>query len=121
MRCSVEKNLPAPELPPQNSTLLEATLCNTVFGSSTEGWQVHNHGTNALTRLPSSVRHEKFIRDLSSRFESQTHDGPFEEAWLTGRSLLALCLLVYPENYPLTGIYLNCSLSKLTLRQATTL
>jgi hypothetical protein len=43
------------------------------------------------------------MEDLSKRFESETHDGPYEEAWLTGRALLAFCLIVYPENYPLTG------------------
>jgi len=78
-------------------------LSGLVFGESREDWQVMTSGFHGIARLPNSIRHEAFIEDLSKRFESETHDGPYEEAWLTGRALLAFCLIVYPENYPLTG------------------
>lgn len=103
-RCNLEKQLALPTLPPEGSVLLEAAVTEAVFASSEE-WEMHRWGAEVLARLPASIRHEEFMKILSTRFESQVHDGPYAEAWLTGRALLALCLLMYPLNYPITGYY----------------
>jgi len=104
-RCELEKQLPNSVHPSGARISLEKTLTSVVFGHSTEDWEVLIRGLDGLSRLPSAIRHEAFFKDLSERFERQTHDGPHEEAWITGRTLLALCLVLYPDNYPLTGKY----------------
>jgi SET and MYND domain-containing protein len=94
----------APSAPPSDTGFIEDSLAALVFASST--LVVPNEGHLTLGALPSSlgcIRHEEFMKNLSKRFENETHDGPYDTAWRTGRALLASCLLQYPKNYPLTG------------------
>ena len=51
-----------------------------------------------------AVLHENFLPSLSSKFSNSAHDGPFEVAFHSGLSLLALYLIMYPKNYPQIGI-----------------
>lgn len=73
-----------------------------VFGT-TNTLKPRNAGITYLRSLPSSVRNGEFMKILSERFETIAHEGPYEDLWDTGRALLALYLLHYPANYPLTG------------------
>jgi hypothetical protein len=97
----------APSTPPSDTGIIEDSLAALVFTSSTpSSLVVSNKGLSTFGGIPSSlacIRHEDFMKNLSQRFENETHDGPYDAAWRTGRAMLAMCLLQYPKNYPLTG------------------
>lgn len=107
-RCDLEKKLPLPTELPKYTLLVEQELTTYVFPGSPDEFQVDGSNLDLLRQLPAhlgAVRHELFFKSLSKRFEDHVHDGPYEDAWTIGRALLALCILVYPPNYPLIGYY----------------
>ena len=46
---------------------------------------------------------EAFISSLSKKFTDAAHDGPYDVAQKAGAALLALYLMIYPDNYPQVG------------------
>ncbi|KAF9463041.1 hypothetical protein BDZ94DRAFT_1309149 [Collybia nuda] len=61
------------------------------------------------TNIPLSmycVFHENYITNLSETFSKASHEGHYNLALDSGTTLLALYLLIYPPNYPQTGIHL---------------
>ena len=50
-----------------------------------------------------SVLGEQFLPTLSEAFSRASHEGPYDVALSHGRTLLALYLLLYPQNYPQIG------------------
>src|SRR4051794_16653093 len=96
LKCATEKPMRSPPSPPSDTGNIEISLIAMVFTRSPP-WSlvVSNEGLSALSRLPAllaCIRHEEFMKGLSERFENETHDGPYETAWGSGRALLALCL-----------------------------
>ncbi|KAI5824841.1 SET domain-containing protein [Schizophyllum commune Tattone D] len=49
---------------------------------------------------------EAFISSLSKKFTDAAHDGPYDVAQKAGAALLALYLMIYPDNYPQVGMHL---------------
>jgi SET and MYND domain-containing protein len=49
------------------------------------------------------VLHEAYLEQLSEEFSKAAHDGDYATAIISGYTLLALYLLIYPKNYPQTG------------------
>lgn len=59
--------------------------------------------------IPSSllpVFHETFIMGLSTTFSNASHEGQYHIAIESGKTLLAIYVSVYPENYPQIGMLL---------------
>ncbi|KAL1748227.1 hypothetical protein HDZ31DRAFT_29990 [Schizophyllum fasciatum] len=96
-----------PESADSNSTDLEAGLRE--FSGVDDG---------SITRLRTSILQETvpphlygalketFISSLSKKFTDAAHDGPYRIAHSAGAALLALYLIIYPDNYPQIGMHL---------------
>lgn len=65
--------------------------------------------TKPITQsLPPEIRcflKEDYIEHLSGVFSQSSHDGPYDRALESGTTLLAMYLLIYPENYPQIGSF----------------
>lgn len=51
------------------------------------------------------VLSEQYLPNLAEEFSSASHDGPFDAALRRGRVLLALYVVIYPQNYPQIGTW----------------
>ncbi|KAF9013276.1 hypothetical protein BDQ17DRAFT_1386869 [Cyathus striatus] len=63
----------------------------------------------SMQQLPPSlngVLHEAYITSVAESFSSSSHGGDYTVALESGRILLALYLLIYPQNYPQIGLHL---------------
>lgn len=49
------------------------------------------------------VLDEQFLPTLSENFSRASHEGDYELALSSGRTLLALYAVLYPQNYPQIG------------------
>ncbi|KAG8832139.1 hypothetical protein FRC17_001929 [Serendipita sp. 399] len=91
-----------------NMSLIEESLISYALSPQVQLESSKKSSLELLKGLPRnllSIRHPDFIKSLTKSFEDQSHDGPYEDAWRSGRALLALCLILYPKHYPLTGYY----------------
>ncbi|KAJ3980674.1 hypothetical protein F5890DRAFT_655974 [Lentinula detonsa] len=52
------------------------------------------------------VLHESFISTLSEHFSAASHDGQYEVAMESSKSLSAFYQLIYPPNYPQIGLHI---------------
>jgi hypothetical protein len=62
--------------------------------------------TPSLSDLPlelQCVLHESYTEQLSEQFSKASHERDYITASVSGRTLLALYLLIYPTNYPQIG------------------
>lgn len=102
-RCALEKRLPAPAPFPGDPQVTEEVLTATVFTQEPPNMNVGSLDQGSLLVSLPFIRDKDFMPGLCKRFEAYSHDGPYVDAWRTGRALIAACTLVYPRNYPLTG------------------
>jgi hypothetical protein len=58
---------------------------------------------SAFPKVLYPVLHESYLMAVSQRFSNASHDGPSDIALETGLTLLALYVLIYPQNYPQIG------------------
>ncbi|KAG8753301.1 hypothetical protein FRC14_006181 [Serendipita sp. 396] len=105
-RCMIEGRMAHPSDPVPNESLLQEELISYALPQL----RIHDLRTTLelLKSLPRhlwSIRNPDFIKHLTETFENQSHDGPYEDAWRSGKALLALCLILYPRYHPLTGYY----------------
>lgn len=62
--------------------------------------------TPSLADLPTGLRcvlNELYTERISEQFSKASHEGNYSQAVLSGHTLLALYLLIYPRNYPQIG------------------
>ncbi len=60
----------------------------------------------SLAGLPSTLQcilHESYMESVSEEFSKASHEGDYSTALVSGFTLLALYLLIYPKNYPQIG------------------
>lgn len=65
-----------------------------------------NLPTPPLSDLPPELKcvlNESYMEQLSERFSKASHERDYNTATISGRTLLALYLLIYPTNYPQIG------------------
>ncbi|PVG02620.1 hypothetical protein CPB86DRAFT_530653 [Serendipita vermifera] len=107
-KCRIEKALPSPASISSHDDMLEEMVGNLTFEPNTADLRVIASGVATLRGLPSpltSIRQDSFLKNLTERFETIAHDGPYDTLWQVGKALLAVCLISYPHNYPLTAYY----------------
>lgn len=100
------QRIPAP--PPRKSAELQALefeLRAFVFGgdATTETLPITPDFFDTLPARLYSLLHESYLPALSEIFSDTSHDGPHDVALLSGRTLLALYLVIYPPRYPQIG------------------
>ncbi|KAG1719242.1 uncharacterized protein EDB91DRAFT_1181778 [Suillus paluster] len=65
--------------------------------------------SSALPELPENlhlVLHESYLSRLTDAFSKASHEGSYRVALDVGLTVLAMYLLIYPENYPQIGMHL---------------
>ena len=111
--CSFQKSVKTvPPLPadPEDVRLLHTKLCEFVATHVSQldpGAQPPSGQRRAAFDVypPElySVLGEQFLPTLSEVFSRASHEGPYDVALSHGRTLLALYVLLYPQNYPQIG------------------
>ncbi|KAH9891581.1 SET domain-containing protein [Cubamyces lactineus] len=89
------------------SRRMEAALRTFALGSDGETVQVPTV-PGLFEETPTQLRpvfHESYLPALAELFSKTSHEGPFSDAIEAGLTLLALYVLVYPPNYPQTGMH----------------
>ncbi|KAL4258231.1 MUB1/samB family protein [Pleurotus pulmonarius] len=105
---SVKSVGPIPDVPqdPVRLAALEYRLRTYIGVDDLEHCLLH---TKPITQsLPPEIRcflKEDYIEHLSGVFSQSSHDGPYDRALESGTTLLAMYLLIYPENYPQIGMH----------------
>lgn len=95
--------------PPRDSEelrSLERELRTFVLGNETSFRQPPT-SPEVFEGLPASLYpllHEIYLPSIAEMFSNTSHDGPYDVALSTGQILLALYLVIYPPNYPQTGV-----------------
>ncbi|KAI0648097.1 SET domain-containing protein [Trametes meyenii] len=109
--CVFERGIEPVDPPPERGSSalrdLEASLRAFSLGSDIQTLRVPKtpgafESMSAALRL---VFHESYLPGLSELFSKTSHEGPYLDAVESGLTLLALYVLVYPPNYPQTGMH----------------
>ncbi|KAI0661947.1 SET domain-containing protein [Cubamyces menziesii] len=90
-----------------SSRRMEAALRTFALGFNGETVQVPT-APGLFEETPPQLRpvfHESYLPALAELFSRTSHEGPFSDAIEAGLTLLALYVLVYPPNYPQTGMH----------------
>lgn len=102
-----------PPLPsdPEQVSELEGGLCAFVAANVLQldplGPPAVNKGADAYSKLPPELLPllgQGYLPTLSEAFSKASHEGSYDRALSTGRVLLALYVVLYPENYPQIGM-----------------
>ncbi|EKM49538.1 uncharacterized protein PHACADRAFT_214100 [Phanerochaete carnosa HHB-10118-sp] len=113
--CNFQRaSAPIPPLPtsPERLSALEAGLCAFVavhvLQLDPSAPPPVSMGADAFSSLPSELHPllgEGYLPTLSEEFSRASHEGPYDRAVAAGRVLLALYAVLYPQNYPQTGMH----------------
>ena len=108
--CIYQRDVEPVERPPEPGTdgsrRMEAALRTFALGFDGETVQIPKV-PGLFEETPPQLRpvfHESYLPALAELFSKTSHEGPFSDAIEAGLTLLALYVLVYPPNYPQTGL-----------------
>ncbi len=105
---------PIPALPIEEPRLrqLEASLTFLVVDIIADGSVRLKSGTPSIPKLPAElypILNQSYLPGLTEAFSKASHEGECDLALSTGRTLLAVYVVIYPSNFPLIGT-INCDL-----------
>ncbi|PPQ69606.1 hypothetical protein CVT24_001362, partial [Panaeolus cyanescens] len=99
---------PIPKAPTDTNKInsLATQLCDFMGIDFTSDISSPPKSLDTLPRELYPVLNETFIQTISERFSKASHEGEFQSAQSSGKTLLALYALIYPPNYPQIGMHL---------------
>ncbi|TCD70138.1 hypothetical protein EIP91_004608 [Steccherinum ochraceum] len=109
--CTTQKEIgvvPSPPEDPDELSRLERGLCEYTWPAKEPVVVPATPTPELLIKMPTSLRpvlHPDYLPELSERFSKASHEGQYEVALPSGRTLLALYMVLYPPNYPQIGIH----------------